>query len=132
MGYDVLLERAAGARSRALAPVSGFKVGAALLCASGRVFEGCNIENRTLNLGLCAERVALLSALSAGERRFEAIAVAARSDEPVTPCGACRQLLWEFAGDMKVICTNLAGATKTYSMAELIPAPFTAGPAGNE
>ncbi len=126
MREEELIERAARARSRAIAPSSGFKVGAALLSSSGQVFEGCNIENGTLNLGLCAERVALISALSAGERKFEALALAAEWDEPVTPCGACRQLLWEFAGDLTIHSTNLAGSTQTFSLASLLPNPFKA------
>jgi cytidine deaminase len=123
---EELIERAVLARARAIAPSSGFKVGAALLSASGRVFEGCNIENGTLNLGLCAERVALIAALAAGERSFEAIALAAEWETPVTPCGACRQLLWDFAGDLTIHSSNLAGKVDTFSLASLLPNPFKA------
>ena len=126
MTHDELLEIAAQARSRALAPSSGFKVGAALLAESGRVYQGCNIENGTLNLGLCAERVALFSALAAGERSFETLALASQWREPVTPCGACRQFLWEFAGDITIVSTNLSGSTETFSLAALLPKPFKA------
>ena len=128
MSHDELVNRAVGARERAIAPSSGFKVGAALLAESGKIYEGCNIENQTLNLGLCAERVALITALAAGERRFEAIALAADWKEPVTPCGACRQLLWEFGGDLKVISKNINGASETLSLIELLPKPFKARP----
>jgi cytidine deaminase len=129
VSIDELVERAIGARARALAPSSGFLVGAALLCKSGRVYEGCNIENQTLNLGLCAERVALVGALAAGEREFEAMALAAQSDEPVLPCGACRQLLWEFAGDLTVVSKNIGAGVETVSMAQLLPKPFEYRPA---
>lgn len=124
MSFDELVERAVGARARALAPSSGFLVGAALLGKSGRVYDGINIENHTLNLGLCAERVALISALAAGEREFEALALAAQWEEPVTPCGACRQLLWEFAGDLTIVSKNIGAASETYSLAQLLPKPF--------
>lgn len=124
MTHEELVKRAGRARAHAVAPRSGFRVGAALLTASGRVFEGCNIENLTLNLGLCAERVALVAALAAGERQFKALALAAESEQPVTPCGACRQLLWEFAGDLAVLSDNLSGTVGTYSLAQLMPNPF--------
>lgn len=124
MTHDELVARAIQARNRAIAPRSGFKVGAALLAVSGRVYEGCNIENHTLNLGLCAERVALMSALAAGDRQFEALALAAEWKEPVTPCGACRQLLWEFAGDLTILAKNLNGKCEIFSLADLLPKPF--------
>jgi cytidine deaminase len=124
MTHEELVRIAALARARAVAPRSGFRVGAALLAGSGRVFEGCNIENQTLNLGLCAERVALAAALAAGERQFEALALAAKCERPATPCGACRQLLWEFAGDIPVISDNLSGRVETFSLARLMPNPF--------
>jgi cytidine deaminase len=126
MSEEELIERAVAARERAIAPNSGFKVGAALLSVSGRVFEGCNIENGTLNLGLCAERVALIAALAAGERSFEAMALAAEWEAPITPCGACRQLLWDFAGDLTVYSSNMAGKTESFSLASLLPNPFKA------
>jgi cytidine deaminase len=129
VSIDELVERAIGARARALAPSSGFLVGAALLCKSGRVYEGCNIENQTLNLGLCAERVALVGALAAGEREFEALALAAQWDEPVLPCGACRQLLWEFAGDLTVVSKNIGAGVETVSLGRLLPRPFEYRPA---
>lgn len=133
MTNEELVEIAARARSRAVAPRSGFRVGAALLASSGRVFEGCNIENQTLNLGLCAERVALVGALAAGEREFKALALVAECDEPATPCGACRQLLWEFAGDLPILSDNLAGRSETLSLAQLMPHPFEGTfPSGRE
>ena len=133
MAYEELVKTAARARAHAVASRSGFRVGAALLTASGRVFEGCNIENQTLNLGLCAERVALVAALAAGEREFEALALAAECDEPATPCGACRQLLWEFAGDLTILTDNLAGKLQKFSLAQLMPHPFEgAFPTGHE
>jgi cytidine deaminase len=112
-----LLETAAEARSRAIAPNSGYTVGAALECADGRVFTGCNIENDTHIFTLCAERVALYKALSEGAREFTAIAVAAR--DRVTPCGACRKLLWEFCGDIPVILEE-----RTVPLSQLLPDAF--------
>jgi len=124
MTHDELVQTATLARERALAANSGFKVGAALLAASGRVYQGCNIENHTLNLGLCAERVALMNALSAGERTFESLAIVADWDEPITPCGACRQLLWEFAGDLAVISQTVGGRRRVLALSDLLPLPF--------
>ena len=102
-----LIKEATIARENASAPFSKFKVGAALRTASGKVFHGCNVENCTYGLTVCAERVALLSAIAAGERSFTAVAVVTQSDVPGTPCGPCRQLLWEYCGDIDVTLANL-------------------------
>src|SRR5947209_8183001 len=104
---ELLLEAARAARLNAHAPFSRFLVGAALEADDGRVLTGCNVENATYGLTVCAERVALFKALSVGLRRFRRIAVVADTDEPTPPCGACRQLLWEFGGDLEVILGNL-------------------------
>lgn len=123
---EKLIAAAAAARENAHAPYSNFRVGAALRARSGRVITGCNVENASYGLTVCAERVALLKALSEGERGFEAIAVVADTERLTPPCGACRQLLWEFCGDIEVIAANLRGDTKTFRLAELFPEPFDA------
>jgi cytidine deaminase len=123
--HDALIAAAADARERAIAPYSGFRVGAALETDDRRVVSGCNIENATFGLTVCAERVALLTALAAGDRAFRAIAVVSQSAVPATPCGPCRQLLWEYCGDIDVVTANTAGAVARYRLAELLPHPFT-------
>ena len=119
-----LIEEATKARQNAVAPFSNFKVGAALVTAGGKVFHGCNVENCSYGLTVCAERVALLSALAAGERSFTAIAVVTQADEPSTPCGPCRQLMWEYCGDIEVTLAGLKGQRVDYKLAELFPHPF--------
>src|SRR6185295_7723422 len=104
-----LIGEAKKARENAVAPFSKYRVGAALTTKSGKVYRGCNVENCTYALTVCAERVALLSALAAGEREFEAIAVVTQSNEPSTPCGPCRQLMWEYCGDIDIALANLEG-----------------------
>ena len=119
-----LVQAARKARENAAAPFSKFKVGAALRTAAGKVYHGCNVENATYGLTVCAERVALLSALAAGERKFTAIAVVTQSEEPSTPCGPCRQLMWEYCGDIDVTLANLEGKTIEYKLSTLFPHPF--------
>ncbi|MGK2859241.1 MAG: cytidine deaminase [Thermoanaerobaculia bacterium] len=125
MDAKALIEEATKGREHASAPFSKFKVGAALLTAGGKVFRGCNVENCTYALTVCAERVALLSAIAAGERKFTAIAVVSQSASPASPCGPCRQLLWEYCGDIDVTIANLEGVTETMKLSELLPRPFT-------
>ena len=124
MTSEELLQHAMKARENAVATFSRFKVGAALLTAEGRVYTGCNIENATYGLTVCAERVALWKALSEGERFFARIAVASGGERPAAPCGACRQLLWEFCGDLEVVLGNAAGVKELHHLAELFPRPF--------
>lgn len=119
-----LLQEATEARRNAIAPFSSFEVGAALSTKDGKIFRGCNVENATLGLTVCAERVALLTALAAGERKFAAVAVVTRSEEPSAPCGSCRQLLWEFGGDLDLVLGNVAGRTRDFKLSELFPLPF--------
>ena len=119
-----LIEEATKARLNAVAPFSKFQVGAALETTDGKVFRGCNVENCTYGLTVCAERVALLSALAAGERNFRAIAVVTQSEEPSTPCGPCRQLMWEYCGDIEITLANLAGQRVEYKLSQLFPHPF--------
>jgi len=120
-----LVDEARKARENAAASFSKFKVGAALRTAAGKIYRGCNVENSTYGLTVCAERVALLSALAAGERKFTAIAVVTQSEEPSTPCGPCRQLMWEYCGDIEVTLANLAGQRVEYKLSTLFPYPFT-------
>jgi cytidine deaminase len=124
MTTDQLVEAALQARLNAFAPYSNYKVGAALLAGSGKVYTGCNVENATYGLSVCAERVALLKAISEGERRFTRIAVSSESEPPATPCGSCRQLLWEFAGDIEVILVNPQGHRATHQLKTLFPEAF--------
>lgn len=124
MNSEELIARAREARENACADYSHYKVGAALATASGKVYTGCNIENSTYGLTVCAERVALWKALSEGERKFTHIAVVTASETPASPCGACRQLLWEFCGDVEVILANLQSFRQTLRLAEIFPRPF--------
>jgi cytidine deaminase len=112
------------ARRRAFAPFSRFKVGAALRTRTGEVVTGCNVENASYGLTLCAERVAVFKAVSEGIRGFEAIAVVADSRRLTPPCGPCRQILWEFCGDITVHMADLHGRTRTMRLSELLPFPF--------
>ena len=119
-----LLASAAVAREFAQAHYSRFKVGAALETLEGTVVTGCNIENATYGLTVCAERVALFKALSDGHTTFTRIAVVAHTDLPTPPCGACRQLLWEYCGDIEVILGNGKAVTGRYRLRSLLPLPF--------
>ena len=121
-----LIEDAIAARENAHAPFSNFKVGAALEDENGRVFTGCNIENATFGLTLCAERVAVFKALSEGARKFRRIAIAADTAKLTPPCGACRQILWEFCGDIEIVLANLRGDMESLRLASLFPRAFDA------
>jgi cytidine deaminase len=122
----VLIEAAQVARERAHAPFSRFKVGAALETAAGDIITGCNVENATYGLTMCAERVAIFKAVSEGHRAFTRVVVVADTESPTPPCGACRQLLWEFCGDVDVVLANLDGVTGRCRLASLLPLPFDA------
>jgi cytidine deaminase len=121
---DALVEAALAVRANAFAPFSKFQVGAAVEDADGRIHTGCNVENATYGLTMCAERVAIFKAISEGVRAFRRVAVAADTDILTPPCGSCRQILWEFCGDVELILTNLHGKTETYQLKELFPKPF--------
>ena len=123
-GLRELAGFARSARRRAHAPFSRFKVGAALRTREGEVVTGCNIENATYGLTLCAERVAVFKAVSEGLRTFDAIAIVADSKRPTAPCGPCRQILWEFCGDIWIHMADLKGGTVTRRLSELLPLPF--------
>jgi cytidine deaminase len=122
--YDALIVAAKQARENAHAPFSDFRVGAAVRANSGRTYTGCNIENASYGLTCCAERVAIFKALSEGERGFEAIAVVTETDTLTPPCGACRQIIWEFCGDVPVILANLKGKIERESSGNLLPRHF--------
>ena len=126
MTPDPLIEAARQAREHAFAPYSNFRVGAALETADGRIVAGCNVENASYGLTLCAERVALVKAISDGITGFKRVAVVTDVDDLTPPCGACRQLLWEFAPDAEVVLANLGGRVAVYRVAELLPHGFDA------
>lgn len=123
---DPLLTAAITAREHAHAPFSKFRVGAALEDESGRVYTGCNVENATYGLTICAERVAVFKAVSEGARRFHRIAIAADTDSLTPPCGACRQILWEFCGDIEIVLVNMSGKSESLHLKELFPRAFDA------
>src|SRR5216684_5222736 len=123
---SMLLEAARAARLHAHAPFSHFLVGAALETADGEVITGCNVENATYGLTICAERVAMFKAISEGHRRFTRIAIVADTEAPTPPCGACRQILWEFGGNLEILLANLTAEQATHRLKTLLPLPFDA------
>jgi cytidine deaminase len=126
MTPDFLIAAAIAARENAHAPFSKFRVGAAVLDAEGRIHTGCNVENATYGLTLCAERVAIFKAISEGARSFTRVAVVADTANLTPPCGACRQILWEFCGDVELVLANLQGKTETLRLGALFPRAFDA------
>ena len=123
---NALIAAALAVRENAFAPFSKFKVGAAIEDTDGEVYTGCNVENATYGLTVCAERVAVFKAISEGARQFRRIAVAADSETLTPPCGACRQILWEFCGDIEIVLVNPRGKIETWRLKELFPRPFDA------
>ncbi len=123
---DPLVDAARRAREHAVADYSHFKVGAALETEDGTIITGCNVENATYGLTVCAERVAVFKALSEGHRSFKRVAVVADTADPTPPCGACRQILWEFGGDVEVVLANLTEIKGHHRMKDLLPLPFDA------
>ena len=119
-----LIEAATGARDNAYAPYSNFKVGAAVEADDDNIYIGCNVESASYGLTVCAERVAIWKGISRGEKRFKRIAVVVDTEELTPPCGVCRQIIWEFCGDVPVILANLTGKTETVMMSELLPRAF--------
>lgn len=122
---EKLVQQARSAREKAYVPYSKFPVGAALLTKQGEIYSGCNIENAAYGLANCAERTAIFTAVAAGATEIEVIAVIADTKNPVAPCGACRQVIWEFNPEMKVILSNLQGEICQYTIAELLPEAFS-------
>lgn len=123
---EKLIEAAKKARENARAPFSHFKVGASLETKTGEIITGCNIENASYGLTMCAERVAIFKAISEGKKDFTRICVVADTDDLTPPCGACRQIIWEFCGDAEVLMANLQGKIETFQMRELLPRAFDA------
>ena len=123
---DQLLSAATAARENARSEYSQFKVGAAVEDADGRIFGGCNVESASYGLTICAERTALFSAIAAGSRTFRRVVVVTGADSLTPPCGACRQVLWDFCGDVEITLANLAGSTRTFRLSALFPEPFDA------
>jgi len=122
--FSELIEKAKKARIKAYAPYSKFVVGSAVMTDDGFIFTGCNIENISFGLSICAERVAIFKAISAGYQKFKAIAIISNTIEPCTPCGACRQVMIEFSPEMDVIMTNLQNETKIEKANKLLPNAF--------
>jgi cytidine deaminase len=121
-----LVELARAAREKAHAPFSNFKVGAALSTETGEIFTGCNIENASYGLTMCAERVAIFKAVSEGSKKFTQLAVIGDAKNLTPPCGACRQIIWEFCGDIPITLANLEGETRVFQMSDLLPEAFDA------
>lgn len=124
-GSDALRAAAAAAMRRAYSPYSQFRVGAALEAADGTIYSGCNVENSSYPAGSCAERNALAAAINGGRQEFVALAIVTEADAPTPPCGICRQALVEFAPNLPVISYGAVGASARWTLAELLPAPFT-------
>lgn len=121
---EELIKAASEARDRAYAPYSNFKVGAAVEAESGTIYIGCNVESASYGLTVCAERVAIWKGISCGEKRFRRIAVVVDTEDLTPPCGVCRQIIWEFCGDVPVILSNLEGKSEAIKMSELLPRAF--------
>lgn len=119
-----LLDAATGVRENAYAPYSNFRVGAAVETEDGDIYTGCNVESASYGLTVCAERVAIWKGISRGVTKFGRIAVIADTEDLTPPCGVCRQIIWEFCGDVPVILANLQGKTETIQMSELLPRAF--------
>jgi len=119
-----LIEAALKAKEKAYAPYSNFRVGAALLSTSGRIYSGCNVENSSYGLTICAERVALVSAVAAGETNFKTMAIVSDSPNFTAPCGACRQVMWEFSRNLRILLVNKKKRKKVLKISDLLPLPF--------
>jgi cytidine deaminase len=122
--YTRLIKAALRAKNRSYSPYSKFRVGAALLTSSGKIYTGCNIESSSFSLTICAERTALFKAVSESQKKFKAIAIASDAKDFISPCGACRQVILDLAGNIDVVLSNRKGATRVMKMANLLPLPF--------
>jgi cytidine deaminase len=122
--WGVLIDAAREARDNAYAKFSGFEVGAAILTGGGKIITGCNVENSSFGLTMCAERTAVFKAVSEGEKDFVAIAVFSQSTPPARPCGACRQVLHEFNPDLEIVCANSQGVVDRFFLSQLLPEGF--------
>ena len=121
---EELIAAAKDVRERAYAPYSNFQVGAAVETDEGNIYTGCNVESASYGLTVCAERLAIWKGITRGEKRFGRIAVVVDTEELTPPCGVCRQIIWEFCGDVPVILSNLQGKSETIQMSELLPRAF--------
>jgi cytidine deaminase len=119
-----LIDAASEVRERAFAPYSNFQVGAAVEAENGEIYTGCNVESASYGLTVCAERVAIWKGVSDGQKKFSRLAVVVDTQDLTPPCGACRQIIWEFCGDIPVVLSNLHGKTETIQMSELLPHAF--------
>lgn len=124
MNINELINNAINAREHSYSPYSKFKVGAALKTKNGKVFTGCNIENSSYGLSICAEREAVFKAISSGEKDLDTIVVVTDSNKLITPCGACRQVIWEFSKNLTIVVANLKGKKKKFKIKELLAHPF--------
>jgi cytidine deaminase len=124
--YDRLIRFARKAQKHSLAPFSRFRVGAALLADDGTIYTGCNVENSSYGLTMCAERTALFKAVSEGERKFRAMAIVSDDDGYTSPCGACRQVILDLAGNIAIVLADQKGNVRVHTIGELLPHPFTA------
>jgi cytidine deaminase len=124
MKYETLVKKAEAAKKNSFSPYSKFRVGAALLDSQGRIYTGCNIENSSFSLTVCAERVTLFKAVSEGKKQFKAMAITSDSEQLITPCGACRQVMFDLAPNIDVILTTSKGRTSIVKLRTLLPKPF--------
>lgn len=124
INIEALIESAKKVREQAYAPFSNFRVGAAVRTKSGKIYTGCNVESASYGLTVCAERIAIWKAVSEGEREFEHVSVVTDTEELTPPCGTCRQIIWEFCGDIPVTFSNLKGKIETVMMKEILPRAF--------
>jgi cytidine deaminase len=124
MDYKKLIQKAVKAKEASVSPYSNFRVGSALVTTEDKIYTGCNVENSTFGLTLCAERTAIFKAMSEGERKFKAISIASDSPDYISPCGACRQIIYDHCGEIDIICTNVKGEFKIFKTSELLPFAF--------
>lgn len=124
MDYKELIQKASLAKEASVSPYSNFRVGSALLTDDDKIYTGCNVENSTFGLTLCAERTAIFKAISEGKRKFKTIVVVSDSPDYITPCGACRQIIFDHCGEIDIICTNSKNEYKIFKTSELLPFAF--------
>lgn len=124
MDYKELIQKASLAKEASVSPYSNFRVGSALLTDDDKIYTGCNVENSTFGLTLCAERTAIFKAISEGKRKFKTIVIVSDSPDYITPCGACRQIIFDHCGEIDIVCTNSKNEYKIFKTSELLPFAF--------